>query len=318
MHKLVSTLFQEYLSTQKLADNSIAIKKRAFKQFLSILGDCELPSNSGLAIKKYLDTLCEKTSVQTAETYKRNLSAFFKWLVAHNYLEKNIALDIQIKQPASKTLVIFRPEELKCIFAIADKRWRAIIALGLCGLRRSEVLNVCRTDFDLNSGTVLITSKIDSALMWQWENMNCLQTPISLPKTIHFGRFEIHPQDEVKELLDLTPSSQPYVCLKPQHYALMLQKKIEGVVSFDDRNCPWRSFTRDFGLLLKKAKVEHKRFGDLRVTYSASLARMRLNVKSARELLRHRNTLTTYTHYQRYQKDLFTRFFTRKRDGRKK
>jgi integrase len=301
MRKLISMLFQEYISTQKLAANSIAIKKRAFKHFLSILGDCQLPSKNKLPCEKYINTLHEKTSARTVETYKRNLSSFFSWLVKHEYLKSNPFSGLQVKQMPPIPLVSFKPKELFRIFKVADKRWKAIVTLALCGLRRSEILNLCRNDIDLGNGRILITPKVDSFLTWEWENKNCLQTPVPLPKTIDWECFQICPQNEIKELLSFIPLDQLYVCLKPRHYSLMLQKKAEGNISFEDSNCPWRSFTRDFGLLLKKAKVKHKRFEDLRVTYAMSLARMKVKVKSAQKLLRHRNALTTYTHYQRYK-----------------
>lgn len=301
MCKLISMLFQKYISTQKLAANSIAIKKRAFKHFLSILGDCQLPSKNELPLQKYIDTLSEKTSARTAETYKRNLSSFFSWLVQHGYLKSNTFSRLQVKQIPPRPLVSFKPRELLHIFKVADRRWKAIVTLALCGLRRSEILNLCRSDINFGNGQVLITPKVDSFLTWEWENKNCLRTPVPLPKTIDWGCFQICPQNEIEGLLSLIPLDQPYVCLKPRHYSLMLQKKAEGNISFEYSNCPWRNFTRDFGLLLKKAKVEHKRFEDLRVTYAMSLARMKVKVKSAQKLLRHRNTLTTYTHYRRYK-----------------
>ena len=187
------------------------------------------------------------------------------------------------------------------VFKVADRRWRAIVTLALCGLRRSEILNLCRNDIDFVNMQVLITPKVNSFLTWEWENKNCLQTPVPLPRTIDWGCFQMCPQKVIEELLSLIPLDQPYVCLKSRHYSLMLQKKAEGSISFEACNCPWRSFTRDFGLLLKKAKVEHKRFEDLRVTYAMSLARRKVKVKFAQKLLRHRNTLTTYTHYRRYK-----------------
>jgi len=301
MSKLISILFQEYISTQKLAANSIAIKKRAFKHFLSILGDCQLPSKNELPLQEYIYTLTEKTSTSTAEIYKRNLSSFFSWLVQHRYLKSNTLMGFQVKQKSPRPPVSFKPRELLHIFKVADRRWRAIVTLALCGLRRSEILNLCRNDIDFGTGHILITPKVDSFLTWEWENKNCLRTPVPLPKTFDWGCFQISPQKEIEELLSLIPLDQPYVCLKPRHYSRMLQRRAEGNISFEACNCPWRSFTRDFGLLLKKAKVEHKRFEDLRVTYALSLARMKVKVKSAQKLLRHSKTLTTYTHYQRYK-----------------
>ena len=237
--KLISTLFQEYISKQKLAPNSIAIKKRAFKHFLSILGDCKLPSKNELPIKEYLYTLLEKKSAGTVETYRRNLSSFFSWLVRRRYLKRNNLSKLQVKQILSKPVASYKPTELYHIFRVADKRWRVIIILALCGLRRSEILNLCRSDIDLSKGNVLITPKADSCLTWEWENRNCLRTPVPIPKRIDLEYFYIRPLNEIKELLNLIPSDQPYVCLKPRHYSRMLQKKAEGIFSFEDSICPW-------------------------------------------------------------------------------
>jgi integrase len=82
----------------------------------------------------------------------------------------------------------------------------------------------------------------------------------------------------------------------------MMRKTETKTASFEDRNCPWRSFTRDFGLLLKKAEVAHKRFEDLRITCGLSLAQANIDMLTAQELLRHSDTCTTYGHYQQYKK----------------
>ena len=304
MQRLISTLFREYISTQKLAANSVAIKERAFRHFLSIFGDCQLPSEDNLFFEKYITELQAKASLSTTETYKRNLSSFISWLIAHNYLKDQCRNISKAKHLSRKSVASFRPEELRRIFEIANERWRVIIIFGLCGLRRSEILNLCRQDIDLEAGDALITAKIDSPSTWEWDNKNCVKTSVPLPKTINYGCFQAWPRDEIKGLLSLIPADQPYICLRPKQYSRMIDKKEEGKISFEDLNCPWRSFTRDFGILLKKAEVEHKRFEDLRITYGMNLARKKLKVKSAQKLLRHRKIRTTYGHYQRYRNSM--------------
>lgn len=301
MQKLVSILFQEYLSTQKLAANSVAIKQRAFKYFISTCGDCLLPSDDKMLFEKYVILLQAKTTPRTAETYKRNLSSFISWLVRHNYLKDQCRVVSQTKYVPLRPVVSFSTSELRRVFEVADEQWRVIIIFGLCGLRRSEILNLCKDDIDLQGGYVFIAPKIDSMSTWEWDNKNCAKSSVPLPINISLGSFQVWPHDEIRGLLKLIPAEQPYICLRPKHYLCTIIKKEKGIISFEDRNCPWRSFTRDFGLLLKKAEVDHKRFEDLRITYGMSLAQGNIDVESAQALLRHSKICTTYGHYQQYK-----------------
>ncbi|OHB57700.1 MAG: hypothetical protein A2Y12_16655 [Planctomycetes bacterium GWF2_42_9] len=302
MSRQISELFKEYLFSKRLAANSIAIKNIALANFIDLCGDSILPIENESCFTKYAAILRQKNSPRTAETYKRNLSPFFSWLVSKKYLVGNPLSDLRINKAPQEVAVSFMPKELERVFTLADTRWRVILILGLCGLRRAEILNLCRNDFDLDAGVVFLTSKVNSVDTWEWENKNCLQTPIRLPPIISAASLQICPQDEILKLLNSVPLTQPYVCIKPRHYALMQQKKSEETISFEDCICPWRSFTRDFGLLLKKANVPHKRFEDLRVTYAANLAETQVKAKSAQHLLRHRKTLTTYAYFQRCKK----------------
>lgn len=251
-----------------------------------------------MPLQEYMDVLQDRTSPRTAEVYRRNLSAFFSWLVQRKYLKRNAFSSLEVRQTSPRAPASFEPAELLHIFRVSDRKWKAIVTLALCGLRRSEVLNLCRGDVDLVNGQILIAPKADSLSTWEWENGN-LERLVQLPRTIDWGYFHIRPQYEIEGLLDLVPSGQPYVCLKPRQYSRILQKRADGYFSFEDSNCPWCSFSRDFGLLLKKAKVEHKRFDDLRTTYAAILARTNVRIEAAQELMRHRSKLTTYSLYRR-------------------
>jgi len=116
-------------------------------------------------------------SSRSIETYSRDVSVFFHWLVAHQYLEVNPM--VQIKRPkVEKPLIrVFTEDELQRLDAACDRpvkgrsftpderkalaaRDRAFLWLLLStGIRLSEACGLLFSDIDWQSGMIYVRGK---------------------------------------------------------------------------------------------------------------------------------------------------------------
>ena len=93
-------------------------------------------------------------------------------------------------------------------------------------------------------------------------------------------------------LIDELPQGQPYVCLPPNWYQKNIELQKVGKMTFENRICPWGNFNRLFYGLLKRAKVQRKRFHDLRATFATTMAQ-HLSLPEVQRLMRHSSPQTT-------------------------
>lgn len=290
MKQSVSSLFKIYLDRSGLAESSVAIKNRAMKKFVGKFGDIDVSSVTYGHVEDYKKLVVMGRSKASANMDLQNFKPFFSWLQKRGYIKMNPFAGLGIYKVPVKRRPIYTAEEIERVLLVGRPRWVAAVLLALCSLRRSEVLNLVVRDIDFDHGRILVSPKKETANTWAWDIKDYNQALVPMPEMV--AKYLIRLIEELR-------NGQPYVVLKRRHYKRMIDLKTVGKLTYEDRNCPWLNFTRDFGNLLKRAKVEKKRFHDLRATFATNMAIEGLHLKETQTLMRHSSPATTAKYYIR-------------------
>jgi site-specific recombinase XerD len=294
----IQALFSQYVERRNFADSSVALKQRAVDRFVECFG--ELPV-SQITQAHAEDFCCWLSSGRGANTvnsfYLANLKPFFKWLVSNGHLRENPFANTNHIKAGKTRRKPFEPEEVERMVKVSCTRWKVIELLGLCSLRRSESLNLEIKDIHFDKGYILVSPKEDTDETWRWSIKNHNQAITPLPKLIRLPSMTVNFHQLLRELIEEVGSKQPYVCVKPTMYQAMMDLKAENKLTWEQRNCPCSNFSRSFRSILKKAKVEPRRYQDLRKTFANTMIRAGMTVKETQMAMRHASSNTTLKYY---------------------
>lgn len=294
----VSEIFKDYIRKSDLAESSIDIKNRAMKYFIECNGDILINEIGYPHIDDYKLFLTKGRSKSAANTYLRNFSPFITWLHNRGYIQQNFKHGTKEYVVEQKKKEIYSQEEIIRLLWAADLRWQVIIMLGLCSLRRSEILNLCREDLNFEDNYILLQPKKNTQYTWEWHIKNHQRAIVPFPKHLKIGNEEIPLHDWMKKVLKYIPENQPYIIVKPEIY----QKSIKSMESEDlyyrIRNSPERNFSRTFSMICQKAAVKHKTFHDLRATFATNISQ-HMSLADCQKLMRHASPAITANYYIR-------------------
>lgn len=109
-------------------------------------------------IRIWLAKMQSKASLRTCENYRSYISAFYKWLVMEEYLDKNPCTRIKpIKYDDIKKFAYSDIELDKLRSSCVSKRERAIIELLLAsGMRANELCNMCLDDVNFMNNELVV------------------------------------------------------------------------------------------------------------------------------------------------------------------
>lgn len=281
---VVSSLFKIYLRRSDLRESSIEIKSRAVRWFVELIGDMDVKGIRYSHAEDYKSWLAKGRSKSSANSYLRNLKPFFSWMFRSGYITENPFTSIKLYVVGESKKAVFEADEIERILKVADLRWQVIVLLGLCSMRRGEILNLCISDIDFEKNYILISPKKNTENTWSWEIKDHNQAYVGLPGKV---------ADLIIQLMAEMPAGQPYVCLKPGYYARLIELSRKGELDYRKRLCPWGNFNRDFYSLLKRAKVSRKKFHALRATFATDRYNAGYDIKKIQYLLRHSSIQTT-------------------------
>lgn len=294
----ISGLFTLYVSASDLAESSAAIKKRALGFFVKAFGDCKADSVDYGRAEDFKNCLTKGRSRESANIYLKNFKPFFGWLVKRGFIKQNPFDQLTMFKCGEKKRDLYTAEEIERIIRVCDDRWKAIVLLALCSLRRAEVLNLTVAEIHFDKSYILITPKKDTEQTWQWEIKNHNQAIVPLPETITLPDMTVNLHQLLISLIEKLPPQQPYVCLRSAHFENVMRHRQRDTVTFEMRNCPGGNFDRDFYAILKRAKVRRKRFHDLRATFATEMAK-HMTLTETQKLMRHSSPNTTAKYYIR-------------------
>jgi len=285
MSQPVKSLYEMYLSRSDLAESSVEITGRAVRWFTELFGDIDAEQINYGHADDFKAWLAKGRSKSSANTYLRTIKPFFAWLAERRHIEQNpFDKKLRLYVVGEQKRPLYTPDEIERLFAVADLRWKVIVALALNSMRRGEILNLVLSDIDFEKNLILITPKKDTEYTWRWDIKNHNQAYIGLPESV---------ANLLVKLRENLPVKQPYITLKPAAYERNMRLKVAGELDHRLRKCPWGNFNRDFAMLLKRANVKRRRFHDLRSVFATERYRDGYSLKKLQCLLRHSSIQTT-------------------------
>jgi len=260
---------------------------------LEFFGD--LPAGGvNLAIAEdYKTLLSVGRSKAAANGYLANFRPFFEWLYRHNRIPENPFYSLRLFRITKTVRTTFTANELSRMLKIASQIWRVRICFGLLGMRRGEVLNVCRCDIKLSSDHphILLCPKKATKENWPFDLKDHSVRYVALPEKMYFDDIVVSLQADVRELMR---QSRPYICIEEKYYKKLIQWQRDNKPGFEE-DCldPTGNFQRSFRALQKRAGVSPtKRFHELRAAFATKMIDG-YGLDRAAEALGHSNVQTT-------------------------
>lgn len=296
----ISELFKEYIAYADLTENSIDIKRRAVKYFISHFGDVDPKVVTPKMAEDYKTKLCDgmrtKLKSSSKNSYIANIKPFFLWMQKRYYIPQNPFLDIKLFRQEKKIHEAYTPEDIARIFEIMKSHkhsqcLQTAFTLALCGMRKGEVFNMIAKDFcilDSGRGEIKLSHKEDGKYTWRWGTKSKSERYVPVP-------------DWAREILLnrihwLIPPN-PYLAIPDCYYKRAMDRLRSGKFNLDDRNCAYINFYRDFVSILKRAGVGHKVLHDTRFTLCMTLYNKQIPAEVTQKILGHANISTTLESY---------------------
>jgi len=161
--------FNDYCKNLNLAQNSIKELVRYINQLNIFLKDYPLKEVKYLTYKHLIDYVIH--DAPKATTIKMRIWAlkkFFAFLHLQDYIKENIANELKTPKIPKKETAFLNNNELKIIIEYLIKNlnksngWRdflIILLMAVCGLRKSSVVAIDKTDFDQQNKCIFISKK---------------------------------------------------------------------------------------------------------------------------------------------------------------
>ena len=289
----VSKLFELYLSRSDLRPSSVRFKRRALKYFLGRFGDIAVGGcNLGIA-EDYKILLAKGRSKSAANGYLANFKPFWEWLFRHGHISSNPFYGIRLYRITKVKRETFSSLELSRMLKVADQIWRVRICFGLLGMRRGEMLNVCKRDINLSAchPHILLCPKKRTKDTWPWGLKDHATRYVALPEKMYFDDIVVRLHDDINEL---RINYWPYICLEERYFVKLIQWQKENKPNFEEEALdPTGNFQRMFRALQKRAGIyQTKRFHELRAAFATKMIE-NTDLDRAAEALGHSNVQTT-------------------------
>ncbi len=185
----------------------------------------------------------------------------------------------------------YSPSELEALFKITDNSSLALIVrvTAFYGLRRSEVLGLKWSAFDFQNKIMSVQHKIivDKKIVYQKDTLKTKSSTRSLPLFPEIEKLLLERKEQIKK--------------NHYKYGLSYNHKYDEYVFVDDIGNLYLPdyVTHRFATLIKRNKLKHIRFHDLRHSCASLLAGQGVPMKNIQEWLGHANFNTTadvYSH----------------------
>jgi len=286
----METALRDYLKRSSLEESSVEVLERAVRWFVDMHGNMDPDDVTYGHVDDFRSWLLKGRAGSTANTYTSMLKGLFRWLRDRGHIRVNPFIGMKKCTESVRQFDIYSTEEIERILRVADIRWRCIVCLALCSMRRAEILNLVVSDIDFEKNEIHLMPKKVSATTWPWSIKNHNEAFIGIDESI--SRMLIELSDQLGQ--------QPYVILKKNYWDRNLRLQLEGTLTHRFRNNPWGNFNRDFSKLLMRAQVPHKRFHDYRRTFATERYNNGFDIRQLKYLLRHSSIQTT----ERYIKNI--------------
>lgn len=227
-------------------------------------------------------------SAQTVLHYHRLLHKALDQAVKWQLLARNPAMAVEPPRPQRTQMrALDENETAKLLGLIADGRLHMPVLLAITGgLRRGEILALRWKDIDLQTGRAVIARSLEQTS----EGVR-----VKSPKTERGRRTVIFPAYTLDQLrTHKKEHAKRRLALGPAY-------EDNGLICAREDGTFWPPDTLStaFAALVRRSKMEHFRFHDLRHTHATQLLKQGVHPKIVSERLGHSNigiTLDTYSH----------------------
>jgi integrase len=296
----LSDRLNEYKKRSHLRESSIEILDRSAKWFIELHGDLDPGNVTFGQIDDYKSWLLKGRSESAANTYLRVFRPLWSWMAKRGYIKYNPFDGVKLYQICEKKFDVYSFEEIERILTISSNLWRTIICLGLCGMRKSEILNLVISDISFDNNRLLITPKKKTEYTWLWDIKDHNQAYVGFDDTVN--------KLLKSQIESLKGTNQPYVCLKQIHWERNIELNRQDRLPHTLRNDPWGGFTRDFRQLQRRALIKKlKRFHDLRGTFATERYAEGYGIKELQYLMRHSSIETTARYIHNFDDKLLVK-----------
>jgi integrase len=256
-----------------VAPSTIKIERRVLDLVRTICRPRMISDLKPVSIEKFKAQRLKTVSVTYVNLHLRTLRSILNKAVRRGYLKSNPAKEVGYAQDMEKPKRILEVEEIESLIdACSNLKWRTFCYLAVaCGLRFSEIANLLWKDVDLEKGLVHVQNRQD------WKTKGRRNRTVGL-------------NDRAIQILG----------------KMRLQTGFRRYVLVTKDGRQWRNnIHRDFGNIVRRARIDHCTPHDLRKTFCSQLAMAGLNEAVVQRLAGHANITTTLKYYTEiFQKDL--------------
>jgi integrase len=293
MASTVTELFKQYLARCEAEPSTVELKERAVGMFVKWFGDIRPEQATPAMADDYRRLLKKGRSNSAANAYIRVLRPFWRWAWYGGHMKSDPFCGCKEWPLEAASRVTFSAEELVRIVRLCDVRMRAVVGLGLCGLRRGEALNLTISEIDQTNWWIVLAAKKATAATWYWsiKNHRCRYVP--LPEAIDLGDAVVPLRQDLKTLMGSLCKPQPYICLTDRTYSHNMNVIAAGRWNHSMAKSPIGNFARLWRQLQQRAGVSPiKRFHELRASFCTQMIG-RVGPLDACRLMGHRDMKTT-------------------------
>lgn len=255
-------------SGQRLSKGSLDCYNEVMTSFIDFTGEhIQLESITPSTMTRYFAHLANKKSrrnkplsTATINKHKRTLKAMFNVAIRQlNYIHVNPLSNIKQDKELDKELRIVDVIQYTALNDACDKLpvkglwWKAFVTCAYTGgLRANEITHLTWADIDFENETIRVAAKPESKLeAWRPKGVKGRIVPIPT------GAINI-----LSKLLDASDEGSGYVFISPDRVAWITQQRKLG--KWNEGQDVINNLTRDFQVLIGKAKIARATIHDLR------------------------------------------------------
>lgn len=280
----------------------------AMKDFISVIGNIDYQRITLGHGEIYRQCCLDRGNTPATVSKKlRHLKRFFQLGVNRKQLDENVLRQVELPRSAKKKIEVYTDEECQRVLRSARNcrtensvDWELLILVALStGMRRAELLNLTWRDVNFDAMTIEVNPKEDTEETWLWYVKDVDRRTLPLTEEITLMLVDHQSRQ---------PEGYPYVFVPPCRYDHIQQLRQHSKWTLSDSRLKVISnFGRQFGKILRRAKVRKLRFHDFRNTALSNWFAGGMKEFDVMNLAGHSSFSTTHKFYLAVADDLVDR-----------
>jgi len=280
----------------------------AMKDFISVIGNIDYRRVTLRHGESYRQQCLDRGNTPgTVGKKLRHLKRFFQLAVNRKQLDENVLRQVELPRCPKKKIEVYTGEECQRVLRSARNcrtensvGWELLILVAIAtGMRRAELLNLTWRDVNFDAMTIVVNPKEDAKETWLWYVKDVDRRTLPLINEITLMLADHQSRQ---------PEGYPYVFIPPHRYDHIQQLRGHGKWTLSDSRLKVISnFGRQFGKILRRAKVRKLKFHDFRNTALSNWFAGGMKEFDVMNLAGHSSFSTTHKFYLAVADDLVDR-----------